>query len=492
MAQLTNLKAYVLTIPESKRLVNGKISGYPQSLPTPELFYGITPKDLKTPIPQWYVRKHYVGTWCCAKSKLALIKHHYETNPDSDLLLLEDDVSFNVKFDYMFKTFIEAVPDDWGMIFLGGMHRSVAIRVNDLVLRAHNIVNNECVIFNHKILPKLIEELDIEARHKRLASDQVIASLMSSIPTYTPLVRFAGQRTTYSFIRGKLRKGFDSFVMNGMPKYVDFDGTERCATYKEIVAYLADYMKIAVVDIPVFGGIGNCLYFIAYGKWLRTFGITVNFIDRTMWGPQTVKFIKDKTGESLIKRPPGKFKFHKEFHFKVNCSLYHSLYDCLINDKVVTIKFYPELRNFIDLGNIELKPIIGINVRRGDFLSPRIKNKNPGFIDLCSTKYYQNAAKIANDLGLRVRIISDELDKIPKEIIALFDDPELFHGTFEEDFYKLAECQYKFISNSTFAYWAAYAAPDATVFYPKGCRDDIKLDNWIPIELSLQYSEDNS
>ena len=64
------------------------------------------------------------------------------------------------------------------------------------------------------------------------------------------------------------------------------------------------------------------------------------------------------------------------------------------------------------------------------------------------------------------------------------------HGTFKEDFYNLAECKYKFISNSTFAYCAAYAAPDATVFYPKGCRDDIKLDEWTPLELTDMSDEE--
>ena len=50
------MKAYVITLKESNRLQNGKIAGYPSSLPEPEVFYGVERNEPIT-IPQFSVYK---------------------------------------------------------------------------------------------------------------------------------------------------------------------------------------------------------------------------------------------------------------------------------------------------------------------------------------------------------------------------------------------------------------------------------------------------
>lgn len=472
----TSLKVYVLTTKNNSRLINNLPKDYPSILPKPEIVFGMTPEDVDVPMPAWYRKKKFnVGSWCCARSKLKLFKDHYAKYPDADIMFIEDDAVFNCKFNPMYESFMKDVPDDWGMIFLGGKFCTGMTRVTELAARVRHIVDNECFIVRANVVPKVIEILDLNARHSIEASDQAIASLMNDVITYTPLVRFVGQRAVHSNIRNSFRKSAGSKITNHARYYTDFDGTGKLALFNEALLYFKDYMKLATYYIPVLGGIGNNLFMIAFGRWLRSLGITVKFTDQTKWGPQTREFLDEVTGEELEKG-------HVKMQFKL-IPKEQVLYKLIVTNKLECL-FYPELRHFIDLGKVEIKPIIGVNVRRGDFLNKRLKNSRPDFYDLCELRYYHNAAKIAKKLGLPVRIISDELDKIPKEIIDLFDNPELMHGTFKEDFYNLAECKYKFISNSTFAYWAAYAAPDATVFYPKGCRDDIKLDEWTPLELT--------
>ena len=241
------------------------------------------------------------------------------------------------------------------------------------------------------------------------------------------------------------------------------------------------YLLNSEVLIPVTGGIGNNLFIIAFGRWLRTFGVSVTFVDRTVHGSQTLDFIKDKTGETLYDNK--KFNLGKLAFTHLN-EPYYVLRQCLIDGKQTLACWYPKLRCFMQWDPIALKDEIAINIRRGDFLKPNIKNKKPCFTDLCETKYYANVAKKCKELNLPVRIISDEPDTIPKSITRLFPSAEVTHGTFEEDFYKFAECRYKFISNSTFVCWASYATPDATVFYPKGTIDNLVLDKWIGIDIA--------
>ena len=440
------LKVYAYSVNKDKLVIDN----YPDTLPEPIVF---------------------------SNSVLLLLKEHIFRYPNSDALIFDRSVSFNKLFNYMYYSFMQNVPDDWGLVFFGGKYGANSTKINDLVLKVTSIEHNDCFMLKSDAIQDFITFLE-NNNTIFLNSDIDITKL--NISAYTPFVRFASSINS-SYL--EVNKPLATLISNPLPyllQYTDLDDTIKSATYENVIPYIKTYLPNTHVFIPVYGGVGNAFFFICFGRWLKSLGIKVTFVDNVMWGQQTYDFIKDVVDEPLSNVP---FKVRMR-----DADKYRILYDDIHIGQHWYTTFYPELRNFIDLGNVELKPIIGINVRRGDFLSSAYKNKVPAFLDLCETSYYKNAASICNKLGLPVRIISDELDKIPEDTIKLFKDPELMHGTFKEDFYNFAECKYKFLSNSTFSYWSAYAAPDATVFYPKGCRDDIKLDEWIALDTDPIYT----
>ena len=161
-----NIKAYLLTTKNSKRVKNGKLANYPSVFPEPEIFYGFTPDNVEPAWPSWYKpnkkesNRSNTGTWCCFLSKLKLFKQHVEKYPYHDLLLLEDDVVFYDYFDYIYKDFMVHVPSDWEIIFFGGHHYKMPRAVNGKVLKASRVWGNECVLIRSNILPRIISALE--------------------------------------------------------------------------------------------------------------------------------------------------------------------------------------------------------------------------------------------------------------------------------------------------------------------------------------------
>ena len=103
-----------------------------------ERFAGIDGK--LCPTPAWW--KQGGGAWGCYRSHLTLIEQALNRGHES-ILLFEDDAVFCEGFSQRATEFLEAVPDDWGMIYFGGQHLFVnqnpPLRVNDLVFRPYNL-----------------------------------------------------------------------------------------------------------------------------------------------------------------------------------------------------------------------------------------------------------------------------------------------------------------------------------------------------------------
>lgn len=69
--------------------------------------------------PDWW--KVGGGAWGCYRSHLAVIERCLNGG-DSPVLILEDDVIFLDGFADRVKDYLEHLPDDWGMAYLGGQH----------------------------------------------------------------------------------------------------------------------------------------------------------------------------------------------------------------------------------------------------------------------------------------------------------------------------------------------------------------------------------
>jgi SAM-dependent methyltransferase len=125
--------------------------------------------------PAWFDQQE--GAWGCLRTHLRLIEDAIEL--DQDVLIFEDDVIFAADFAERIGPFLAAVPDDWDMVYLGGLHRLAAqappVRVNELVARARAVTTTYAyglrASFLRRAYPLLLE---MEQHH----IDQMWARLM--------------------------------------------------------------------------------------------------------------------------------------------------------------------------------------------------------------------------------------------------------------------------------------------------------------------------
>lgn len=136
---------------------------------------------------------------------------------------------------------------------------------------------------------------------------------------------------------------------------------------------------------------------------------------------------------------------------------------------------------------------IGLHVRRGDYLNP---NHFPVH-GVCTKEYYLNGVAFIRRLhsNARVIIITDDKKWCETELVPQIPNSSISPYTSEqEDMVCLSLCSFKIISNSTFAWWAAWLDNRATsrVIAPtpwikKQPNDDWKmlyLPNWHVYDVS--------
>ena len=131
-----------------------------------------------------------------------------------------------------------------------------------------------------------------------------------------------------------------------------------------------------------------------------------------------------------------------------------------------------------------------IHVRKGDYLSPRYKDRFEG---TCPVSYYQNAIKeiCKKHPNVHFFFFSDDLQWV-KDNINVSDKKVSFvnwnTGTESPlDMYLMSNCKGGIMANSTFSYWGAISGrPDKEIYSPKkwfadgfGINPDIYLDSWM-------------
>ncbi len=93
----------------------------------------------QVPAPRWW--RPTAGAWGCYRSHVRVIEDALNEGLDS-ILILEDDALFEPDFAVKVRAFLNRVPDDWGMLYLGGQH----LKTKKVVPRA---INEEvCIPYN--------------------------------------------------------------------------------------------------------------------------------------------------------------------------------------------------------------------------------------------------------------------------------------------------------------------------------------------------------
>ena len=85
-----------------------------------------------TPLPHDWI--HTRGAYGCLQSHVRAVREARDAGAPS-VLIFEDDAMFDPQFKEKFATFIEELPDDWDMLFLGALHKDEPLRVTEHIAR---------------------------------------------------------------------------------------------------------------------------------------------------------------------------------------------------------------------------------------------------------------------------------------------------------------------------------------------------------------------
>jgi len=154
------------------------------------------------------------GAWGCLRSHQRILEDVIHTRDQrnqltvGNVLILEDDVIFRENALENLNTFMEAVPDDWGQIYLGGQHRRDITSTDSPHVVVGNSVNRtHAYAVNAPTLTSLYRHIsyatDYRNTNKHIDHQLELAHRRKDWPVYCPTNWIAGQRAGSSNISGK-------------------------------------------------------------------------------------------------------------------------------------------------------------------------------------------------------------------------------------------------------------------------------------------------
>jgi hypothetical protein len=183
-------------------------AGLPRDWPfrNPERFPAIDGQAIKP--PTWWCEG--AGAWGCYRSHVRILENCLVHGVES-VLVLEDDAVFGDDFTNQVTTFLNHVPQDWEMLYLGGQHlqacKTPPRQIDDWVYQPYNVNRTHALaIKGKKFMQRLYRHLhewdDWEPGHHldhhlgRLHQDRTCR-------IYTPKCWLVGQAAGHSDIAGR-------------------------------------------------------------------------------------------------------------------------------------------------------------------------------------------------------------------------------------------------------------------------------------------------
>lgn len=174
----------------------------------PERFRAIDGRSVKP--PAWW--RVGAGAWGCHQSHVQIIEQALMDDLDS-ILILEDDVFFEPGLREKLGKFLNAVPDDWQQIYLGGQHlfqrRQPPVKVNEQVIRPFNVNRTHAFALHRRGMPivyRWLTDYVKHSEHPRHHVDHRLGALHATgnIKVYAPHRWLAGQFESHSNIKGRV------------------------------------------------------------------------------------------------------------------------------------------------------------------------------------------------------------------------------------------------------------------------------------------------
>ncbi|WP_425400429.1 glycosyltransferase family 25 protein [Aeoliella sp.] len=114
----------------------------------------------RVPPPRWYDVGDAQGAWGCLVSHLRVWESALSENVES-VLVFEDDAVLCDSFVADVREFLEAVPENWDQIWLGGDHApgTIPTRVNDSVFRPDSPIRTHCYAVRSRFMRELYHDV---------------------------------------------------------------------------------------------------------------------------------------------------------------------------------------------------------------------------------------------------------------------------------------------------------------------------------------------
>lgn len=199
-------RVFVVNLNRREDRLNKFLAQIPDDWPfaEPQKVSAIDGKHVKP--PDWW--RQGPAAWGCYRSHLRLIENALNFGHKS-ILLLEDDALFCKNFGSKVRTFLEHVPKDWDMIYLGGQHLGVQQhppkRVNDWVYQPWNVNRTHAFAIRGRMLQILYKHLQRQDWQKGHHIDHHLGRIhmQRQHKIYCPKEWLVGQAEGRSNISGK-------------------------------------------------------------------------------------------------------------------------------------------------------------------------------------------------------------------------------------------------------------------------------------------------
>ncbi len=114
-----------------------------------------------TPLPHNWI--HSAGAYGCLLSHVRVVREARDAGA-SGVLIFEDDAVFHPQFKEKFATFIEELPPDWDLLFLGALHKDEPVKVSEHIARVTKANSTFAYAIRNTVFDAFIE-LNSRAEH---------------------------------------------------------------------------------------------------------------------------------------------------------------------------------------------------------------------------------------------------------------------------------------------------------------------------------------
>lgn len=160
----------------------------------------------KVKAPQWW--KQGNGAWGCYRTHLRLLEEAMNNDWES-ILLMEDDAKCIPNFTQDVRSFLSEVPEEWGMIYLGGQHLYVKKvrprRHTEWVYIPYNVNRTHAFAIHRRMFKRVYRWLTAQDWHNGHHIDHHLGRLHSerADPIYCPKQWLIAQAAGVSNINGR-------------------------------------------------------------------------------------------------------------------------------------------------------------------------------------------------------------------------------------------------------------------------------------------------